>query len=465
MPKLLQGGLIVTETEMFKGDLVIDGQKIVQIAESIDPQGLAGELQIIDVNNKLIMPGVIDPHTHYQLESRQTTTADDFISGSISAACGGVTTFIDYSHQRVGFSLQENIKARIAEATGKAVIDFTLHQNIINFDEQIKNELSEIKELGISSLKIFTTYRREGYLLPKKDWEELFRKSKEIQLLITIHAEDDDLVMRLEEEHLRLGQTSPLMHPEIRPAAAEAMAIADVGKLGLEIGNPLYIVHLSSKAGYLSYLKAKEDGAKIYAETTPHYLLLTRDKLTEPEAQKYIMTPPLRTADDCQALWEGLQREEIQVVATDHCAFSLAQKLQTDNCLAILPGLPGSETMLPLIHHFGVVEGLFDYPQLVRVLSTSAAKIYGLYPEKGSLHIGTDADIVVFDPQKQITLKADLLNSQASYTPFADFKLQGYPVMTFLRGELIARDGKFCGKIGYGKFVAAETSLVFFDEV
>lgn len=464
MQRLLKGGLIVTDTEMFKGDLVITNQKISQIAESIHPSELADQTELIDVTNQLIMPGVIDPHTHYQLKSRQTTTADDFISGSISAACGGVTTFIDYADHRVELSLKENAQARIAEAVGQTVIDFTLHQMVVRWDEQIKRELSEIKELGISSLKIFTTYRREGYMLPKTDWPELFQRVKDLKLLVTVHAEEDALVMGLEEEHLRQDQTSPQMHPQIRPALAEAMAIEEIGKLAWKVGTPVYIVHLSSEAGYQALLTNRRLGGKIYAETAPHYLLLTDDRLTEPLSQKYIMTPPLRTADDCQVLWEGLRKEEIQIIATDHCAFSLAQKLQDDSCLTILPGVPGSETMLPLIHHFGVVEGRFDYPQLVRVLASSAAKIYGLYPEKGSLQLGTDADIVVFDPQKRITVSADILNSKAGYTPFEGFKLQGYPVLTFSRGKLIAQEGKFCGEIGHGRFVAAETSSLFSDE-
>ncbi len=459
--KLLKGGIIVTDNQMYKSDLLIEGEKILQIAEDIDSTELTAAQQIIDVSGKLIMPGVIDPHTHFQLRSRNTITADDFARGSISAACGGVTTFIDYSDHLPGLSLKEAVNRRIAEARDQTVLDYTLHQTITHFDNQVSQQLDELLELGINSIKIFTTYRREGYMIPRTEWEQVFHRLRELQILPTVHAEDDELVVRREAEYGAKDQCSPEMHPKIRPAESEALAVEEIGNLGKKVGLPVYIAHLSSQVGCQALQRVKRAGGQIYAETTPHYLLLTEDKVLEPEAQQFIMTPPLRTTQDRQALWEGLRLGEIQLVATDHCSFTLEQKLADDNCLTILPGIPGSETMLPLIHHFGVGQGLFDYPQLVKILSTSAAKIFGLYPEKGSLLPGTDADIVVFDPVKSVVLCTEMLHSAAGYTPFDGIELTGYPIMTILRGEIIAREGEFCGQTGYGKFLKSSVSSLY----
>lgn len=464
MDKLLKGGTIVTANRMFKSDLLIKGEKIFQIAESISSEDLESEHQIIDVTNKLIMPGIIDAHTHYQLESRNTTTADNFYTGSVSAAAGGVTTFIDYSDHYLNRSLKEAAQERIDQALGKTVLDFSLHQDIVYFNEQVSSEIAELRDLGIASIKIFTTYRREGYMIPKEDWEQLFQRLKEVEVLVTVHAEDDDLIMRLEEEYLEKGLTSPAMHPKIRPSEAEGIAVFTVGEIARKVGIPIFIAHLSSKAGYDALKRVKAAGGSIYAETTPHYLLLADDKLSEPDAQKFVMTPPLRTEIDQEALWEGLKTGDIQSIATDHCSFTLEQKLSDDSCLTILPGLPGSETLLPLIHHFGRQKNLIDYPQLVKMLSTTPAKIFGLYPEKGSLAPGTDADLVIFDPEKRVMLEDDILHSQAGYTPFAGIEVTGYPVMTFLRGNLLMKDGEFVGDVGGGRFVKGNRSSLFTEK-
>ncbi len=461
MQKLLRGGTIVSESGLLKSDILIEGERIEDIREYTSIGEMCADCQVIDVSGKLIMPGIIDAHTHYQLKSRNTITADDFASGSISAACGGVTTFIDYADYLLDTSLTEATRRRINEALGKSVIDFSLHQTIIHFDEKVSLEMAELKEVGVNSIKIFTTYRKEGYMISREQLEKLFRRIKELELLLTVHAEDDDLIMHLEDEYKQKGALALKMLPRIRPAKSEEIAIRNIGELSHKIGNPVYIVHLSSKAGLKELINLKTSGVKIYAETAPHYLLLDSERLGEANAQKYTMIPPLRTKSDLKALWEGLVRGEIQTVATDHCSFTLKQKLSGDNYLSILPGIPGSETLLPLIHHFGVGQGLFDYPQLVRLLSTNPAKIFGLYPNKGSLEIGTDADLVVFDPDKEVVLNHSDLHSKAGYCPYEGFEIKGYPVMTFLRGQLIVKDGEFIGSKNQGRFVPAKRSSLY----
>lgn len=453
MRKLLRNGTLVTEERVLRADLLIEDEKIACIAGSIDINETASDVEVFDLTGKLVMPGMIDAHTHYLLYSRGTVTADDFYTGSVSAACGGVTTFVDYADHLPGRPLKEAVEKRMNQALGQTAIDFSLHQTITHFTEEVSKDLAELRDLGISSIKIFTTYRREGYLIPLEEWKQVFQRLKEVEVLLTVHAEDDDLVQTLEDEYKAKGWLSPACHPRIRPAEAEARAIERVGELALQTGIPVYIAHLSSKAGLDALRKIRAQGGRINCETTPHYLLLDEEVLKGEEAQKYIMTPPLRQKEDGEALWAGLRAEEIEVVATDHCSFTVEQKLLSDNCLTILPGLPGTETMLPLVHHFGVGGGLFDYPQLVRLLSTNPAKIFGLYPEKGSLEPGTDADLVIFDPEEKVLLDETVLHSRAGYTPFAGVEVQGYPVMTFLRGRLIMNKGNFCGQPGQGRFV------------
>ena len=456
--KLLIGGMIIAD-EILKADLLIEGDKISRIGHDLKKQ-MSDDCQIIDVSGKLIMPGIIDAHTHYKLKSRDTVTADDFYTGSISAAFGGVTTFIDYADHLKDRTLKEAAEIRIKDADEESVLDFHFHQTITEFDQTVSRELEEIKELGISSIKIFTTYQREGYMIATEKWEQLFYRLKELELLVTVHAEDDQLIRALEGEYRLRGQLSCKMHPEIRPAQAEALAIKKVGKLAQKIDMPLYIVHLSSDEGYQVLKDLKKMGGAIFGETTPHYLLLDQNYLLRPFPAKYLMTPPLRTIKDQQALWQGLKENDIQLVATDHCAFNLAQKGSGENCIDIFPGIPGSETLLPLIHHFGKEEGL-SYTRLVEVLAKNPARIFGLYPEKGSLKIGTDADLIVFDPNKRVKLKNDNLHSRAEYSPYQEFEVKGYPVMTILRGQIIVKDGKFLGNRGDGRFIKGDKSSLF----
>lgn len=461
MQTLLQGGRVADETQIYQADLLIEDEKIQRIEPVIPVDEVESDCRVIPLAGNIILPGMIDAHTHYQLQSRKTLTADDFRAGSIAAACGGVTTFIDYADHLPERSLVDGLQKRIAAAEGRAVIDYSLHQTITRFDSEVAEELGELLTLGVNSVKIFTTYQREGYMIPEQDWEKLFCRLKEVELLATVHAEDDALIIQLEEEYQQKQALSPEMHPRIRPAKAEGLAVTRIGDLAQRVGIPVYIAHLSSQAGLQALQGIQTAGGMIYAETTPHYLILDESYLQKPDAQRYLMTPPLRQVEDQQALWTGLAQEQIQVVATDHCAFNLEQKMQEHSCLSILPGLPGSETLLPLMHHFGVVTRRWSYPKLVRLLAANPAKIFGLYPEKGSLQPGTDADLVVIDPNKYVTLTQGMLHSQAGYTPYEGIRVQGYPVMTFLRGQLIMAQGHFIGKEGTGQFIKASRSGLF----
>ncbi len=313
----------------------------------------------------------------------------------------------------------------------------------------------------IHRLTIFTTYKTYGCRLKEEYWERLFKIACDLKLLITVYAEDDKLIKKIEMNYQNLNNFPPYFHSILRPPEAEYSAILKVGNLANLLNMPIYIVHLSSEKGYKAIKEIKRRGGNIFVETAPHYLLLTNDLLKKKKAQKYFMTPPLRERKDNEALWLGIKNKDINVIATDHCSFTIEQKLSENNCLEILAGIPGSETLLPLIYTAGVREGHFDVKTLVALLSTNPAKIFGLYPQKGSLKPGTDADIVVFDQDKKVTISDLQQHSAANYTPYAGIEVTGYPVMTILRGNIIVKDGIFCGQKGIGKFVKTKESILY----
>jgi dihydropyrimidinase len=461
MSLLLKNGRLVTTEEINKRDILIEDEKIKTIKENFNPEEIPKKCQTIDLKEKYVFPGIIDSHTHYHLKSPEITTADDFYSGTVSAAFGGVTTFIDYSDQLKGHSLFEAIKNRQEEAEGETVIDFSLHQSVYSVYPGIEKELRQLKDSNINSLKIFTTYKEYGCMLEEKSWEKLFKMARELKLLITVHAEDDKLIEKIKTSYRDCNNFPPHFHPILRPPETEYRAILEVGNLANLLGMPVYIVHLSSKKGYDAIKEIKRRGGNIFVETAPHYLLLTNDLLKKEEAQKYLMTPPLRKKVDNSALWQGLKDKDINVIATDHCAFTIEQKLRSNSCLEILPGIPGSETLLPLIYTAGLKSGRFDVKTLVALLSTNPAKIFGLYPQKGSLNPGTDADIIVFDQDKKVIISDLQQHSAAGYTAYAGMEVTGYPVITILRGNIIVKDDIFYGEKGMGKFAKAKESILY----
>ncbi|MFN2340667.1 MAG: dihydropyrimidinase [Halanaerobium sp.] len=455
---LLKNAKVVDDIGIRKSDLLIKGEKIAAVENRgfFEEEELKGEFKVIDLAGKYIFPGVIDAHTHYHLHSRGTVTADDFYQGSISAAAGGVTTVIDYIDFPEDGDFKSSVAARKKEAAD-SIIDYNFHQVVQDFNSKISQNLADLKDLGLASIKLFTTYKDVGYMIDRDKWSQLFERLKEIKILPQVHAEDDALIQELQEAYSKRNLTGPRYHPAIRPAAAEALAIKDMGEEALKAEMPLYIVHLSSAEGLEAVRKLRASQAQIYAESTPHYLLLDNSYLEGQEAQLYFMTPPLRNKYDNQILWQGISQNEFQVVATDHCAFNREQKMQSDSSLEILPGIPGTETLLPLLYSSGVRNNRITIREMVEMLAVNPAKIFGLYPEKGSLEVGTDADLTVFDPNMEKKLTAANLHSAAGYSPYHDFTVKGYPVMTFRRGQLIF-DNKLRAEKGSGKFIFAHSS-------
>ena len=449
---LIKNGLVVDTEWTRHSDILVEGSRIRRIARNISVEDCPEDVHVVDATGLCVLPGIIDAHTHYHLVSRGTVTADSLLEGSKLASYGGVTTVVDFADDNK-VSLLSSTKDRLKEMREMS-IDYALHQGVYAYRDSIRAELNQMKNAGVGAIKIFTTYKNVGYLVEKREeLKEIFSAAKELGILVCVHAEDDSIVTEISENWK--GQFRPEDHPDLRPSEAEAKAIRYVGEIAGELDMPIYIVHVSSKAGIETIRDLREKGVKVIAETTPHYLFLDRSKLSGPEGPLYVMTPPLRTKEDNEALQEALVDGEIQVVATDHCSFTREQKLESSDVRTIYPGIPGTEELLPLIYNFGHVSGQLSIGQIVNLLSTGPAKAFGLYPKKGVLQEGSDADIVLFDPSEIWTISSATTHSASHYTPYEGMTVMGRVKMTYLRGRLIMGHDIYLGLEGDGQFVKA----------
>ena len=449
---LIKNGLVVDTEWTRHSDILVEGSRIRRIARNISVEDCPEDVHVVDATGLCVLPGIIDAHTHYHLVSRGTVTADSFLEGSKLASYGGVTTVVDFADDNK-VSLLSSTKDRLKEMREMS-IDYALHQGVYAYRDSIRAELNQMKNAGVGAIKIYTTYKNVGYLVEKREeLKEIFSAAKEMGILVCVNAEDDSIVTAISENWK--GQFRPEDHPDLRPSEAEAKAIRYVGEIAGELDMPIYIVHVSSKAGIETIRDLREKGVKVIAETTPHYLFLDRSKLSGPEGPLYVMTPPLRTKEDNEALQEALVDGEIQVVATDHCSFTREQKLESSDVRTIYPGIPGTEELLPLIYNFGHVSGQLSIGQIVNLLSTGPAKAFGLYPKKGVLQEGSDADIVLFDPSEIWTISSATTHSASHYTPYEGMTVMGRVKMTYLRGRLIMGHDIYLGLEGDGQFVKA----------
>ena len=451
MALIIKNGSVVTENGTIRADILIKNEKISRI-DSFIPEGLNDE--VINADGKIVIPGAIDAHVHYHMKTSIGRTIDNYETGTISAAFGGVTSFIDYASPIEGKSLLESLKQRVKEAEGHSYLDYNFHMEITGEFNQDLDGLSDLKNYGIDSLKVYTTYGSTK--LSDKKIYSLLKKAKEENMLVTVHAEDDEIVNNLKERFIREHKTTPYYHGDSRPNEAERDAIKKLLHFAKEVGEPVYFVHVSTKEGVEVIKQAKESGQKVYGETCPHYLLLTDDCYKGAEPQKYIMTPPLRKKVDQEMLWKSISEGTLQCITTDHCSFSTKDKLSTNNCFKVIPGIGGSETLIPLIFSEGVNKGKITLEQFVCLISTNPAKMFGLYPQKGVISVGSDGDITIIDPQKEVILKGSQLHSAAEYTVFEGFKVKGYPVITICRGTVICKYGNLIVSKPDGKFIKAQ---------
>jgi dihydropyrimidinase len=449
-PTIVKGGTIVTAESAIPGDLLIVGERIVALGTNLH----APDARIIDASGCIVLPGIIDAHTHIQLDTGIFQTPDDWLIGTTSAACGGVTTVIDFATQHSGQGLSGAITDRQAEAS-PAVIDYALHCMVTDLAPGREKELGELVELGVPSVKLYTTYR-PNYYADDSTILRLMQAASERGLLTTVHCENDALVTTATAALVSAGKTDLSNHGRARPALAEVEAVSRVLYLAQAINAPVYIVHCSLARSVELVAEARARGQTAFAETCPQYLLLNESAYSGDEAYRFILQPPLRAAENNEALWRLVEQQVVDVVATDSCDYSLDQKTRYSEFNRTPGGLPGIETLLPLMATFGVARNRLTWSDLVRLLSTNPAQIFGLYPTKGTLLPGADADVTIYDPTGFDTINAHTLHGLAGYTPFDGFPLQGRVTMTLSRGHVVYEEGEFKGRAGHGRFVAAQ---------
>ena len=449
---LIKGGLVVTGDTEEVCDVLCSGEKIKRIGKNLAAQGA----EIIDAAGRIVIPGGVDVHTHLCLDVGFTAVSDDFYSGTMAAAWGGTTTIVDHpGFGPAGCSLDTQIKKYHGLAEGKAVIDYGFHGVIQHVDEDVLSKMETLAEEGITSFKFYTTY---GFKLSDENIFRVLVKAKELGVFAAVHPENDGFICYLRERFRAEGKLSPPYHHLSRPPECEAEAINRMILLAKMAGDaPLYIVHLSNTLGLEFIRSARFSGQKnLFAETCPQYLLLDESRYNLPgtEGLKYLMCPPLRTASDNEALWQGLE-SGIDVIATDHCPFffETQKKLGKDDFTKCPSGAPGIEERIPLLYSEGVAKGRLSLRRFTELCSTVPAKLFGLYPQKGIIMEGSDADLVIIDPDKRLVLDCKKLHANVDYSAYEGIEVKGYPECTISRGEVIVRNGAASVRPGRGKFI------------
>ncbi|MBP7784500.1 MAG: dihydropyrimidinase [Firmicutes bacterium] len=453
------GGNVVSSGSVAVADILIKDGVVAQVLPA-DERGGAGRGGVraqreVDACGMLVMPGVIDPHVHFELRSRGTVTADDFASGTRCAAAGGVTTVIDYADHLPGMTLSQCAAARLSEIRPQAAVDYAVHQNCIRLARDIGDQLAELRRAGIGSVKVFTTYKDAGYMLEGGDLEALLCEAKRHGVLVTVHAEDDDLIEQARRRLEAAGRVSPAYHGESRPAQAEEQAARQVIAAAKAADAPVYLVHVSTRGAMEAIAEARRQGQQVLAETCPHYLLLDEGRYSGADARLFIMSPPLRTQADHKALWAAAAAGHIDTFSTDHCAFTPEQKELGRSCFDTLPGIPGVQTLLPLVYTYGVTAGIITVEQMAEMMCANPARLFGLSHRKGRIAPGLDADIVILDGAARRRLRGAQLLSKAGYTPYEGMEVSCEVREVYLRGSLVAAHGRFCGACGAGEFVSA----------
>jgi len=449
---LIRGGTLVTPDGCFPGDVAIEDESVVAVGAGLR---MAESFTVLDARGCIVLPGLIDCHTHIALDTGIYKTADDWEVGTRTAACGGITTVIDYATQFPGQTLKQAIENRWAEAESKACIDYALHCMVTDLPRDREGELGDLVRMGVPSIKLYTTYR-PNYYADDDMLLRLLRASASAGLLATAHCENDALVTAATADLVARKQTSWRYHARGRPALAEHEAIHRVLFLAHAARAPVYIVHCSTGRSVELVRQARGRGQVAFAETCIQYLLLDDSRYTSERPEQFILQPPLRDQAENAVLWQLIAEGAISTIATDHCDYTLAQKTAVNDFTKTPGGLPGMETLLPLLYTYGIVEGRLTWDQLARLAAANPARIFGLYPRKGILAPRADADVVIFDPQGAGTILASQLHNVAGYTPYEGMRVQGAVKTTIARGRVVWQDGQFKDAPGHGRFVAGE---------
>ena len=453
MKTLIRNGAVVNAKSTAQADVLIDGERIREVGAGL-PETSAD--QVVDATGMLVMPGGIDAHTHLDMPFGGTVSSDDFETGTRAAAFGGTTTIVDFAIQARGMKMREALDVWWKKAEGRAVIDYGLHIIVTDLPDAGLEDMDAMVAEGVASFKLFMAY--PGVLMV--DDATIFKALSQTAkngALICMHAENGGVIDVIVQRALAEGKTAPVYHALTRPTTAEAEAVHRAIAMAEIAHAPVYIVHLSSEDALNKVREARDRGVPAFAETCPQYLLLSIEELERPgfEGAKYVFTPPLRPRHHQPKLWDGLKNDHLQIVSTDHCPFCFADQksLGKDNFTKIPNGGPGIENRLQLIYHHGVNSGRFSVNRFVELVSTTPARIFGLYPRKGVLAPGSDADIVIWDPEATHTISASTHHMRVDYSMFEGFEVKGNARMVFSRGEKIVDGGRFLGKPGRGSYL------------
>ena len=460
---LIKGGTVLTVRGQEPGDVHIEGETIERVGQDLVVEGA----ELVDAAGKLLMPGGIDPHTHLDLPMFDTVSSDDHYTGMKAAAFGGTTTVLDFVPLELN-SLTESVDIWQAKAEAKAAVDYGLHMNITRLDEAIRAEIPGLIEQGITTLKVFTAYNGR---LRLEDGEifEVMRIAAENGMLTMLHAENGDVIEILTTEALAAGHSAPEWHAHTRPAWGAVEAVLRGIALAEQAQAPLYVVHVNTAGGLDQIRYGRERGVKVMGETCPQYLFFTEEHLSRPDGAKWICSPPVRTRADNGVLWGGISDNSLQTIGTDHCPFFYdgttpikyegervaipGKELGAKDFTKIPNGLPGVGDRMPVLWTFGVGQGRIKPEQFVALMSSNPAKIFGLYPQKGDLLPGSDADLVIWDPERSLTYGLEHAHHRTDYNLYEGWELRGFPEKVFLRGQLIVDGDRWLGRAGMGRFV------------
>ncbi len=459
MKTLFRAGTLVTATESTPADVLVDGEQIAAVGADLRPDGAA----IVDATGHYLLPGGIDVHTHLdmplEIAGRSIATADDFYTGQVAAAFGGTTSHLDFAIQPKGASLRQALDLWHGRAAGKAVIDYGFHMTIADPQPAVMREIAALPEWGINTVKVLMAYK--GRLqVDDATLFAVFREAAAAGLLTMVHCENGDVIDILIREAVAAGRLAPRVHPLTRPAALEGEATGRAIALAAVAGAPLYVVHLTCDLALRQVRAAQARGERVWAETCIQYFFCTADDLDRPgfEGAKFVCSPPFRTKEDQEALWEGVREGTLSVVSTDHAPFTFAEQkaLGRDDFTQIPNGVPAIEDRLLLLHHAGVGGERISLNRFVELVSTAPARLFGLYPRKGALAVGSDADIVLWDPRRERTLSARTQHMRVDYNLFEGTVVRGAPAGVWLRGRQIV-DGERClAEPGTGRYLHRE---------
>ncbi|MDY6281051.1 MAG: dihydropyrimidinase [Roseburia faecis] len=449
MELLIKGGTVVTATESFPADVAVDGGKIVAIGKDL----AVNAEKVVDATGKLVLPGALDAHTHMAMPFGGTVSADSYLAGTRAAVCGGVTTIFDYPVQHKGETILGLIGSKKDVLEKEACCDYAFHCCITDLnDGEILDEMEQAVEEGITSFKCFLVYKKEGMMVDDGMLARLLLRAKELGAMINVHAENPDLIDLRTEQYLKEGKTSAWYHYMSRPEFVEAEADKRVVHWASHLNTPVYIVHMADKEGLEACIKAKSEGHPILIETCPQYLEFTCDVYKREDGRNFVCSPPMKGQESQDALWTAIQSGMIDTVATDHCPFQSYEKdWGKDDFTKIPNGCAGVENLYPYMLD-AANSGKITFERAVELCSTNVAKIFGC-DNKGAIAVGKDADIVIYDKDKDFTISVNNMHSDYDHTIWEGKKLHGYPVQTYLRGKLVYDNGDFVGTPGVGDYV------------